>query len=65
MGISATRSRLFIIGGIWRRGEKRGKFGGAQREKRAIINVINRFDLNRTRVAEGKRVTDMERGERR
>lgn len=41
------------------------KFGGAQRAKRAIINVINRFDLNRTRVAEGKRVTDMERGERR
>lgn len=41
----------------------------SNRAKKAIINVVdryyNRFDLNRTRVAEGKRVTDMERGERR
>lgn len=57
------------FGGEERKGEN---FGGnlvARRDRiegklRSSI-VINRFDLNRTRVAEGKGVTDMERGERR
>lgn len=57
------------FGGEERKGEN---FGGnlvARRDRiegklRSSI-VINRSDLNRTRVAEGKGVTDMERGERR
>lgn len=42
------RRRLeIVVGGIWRRGEKRGKFwekfGGAQRSNRGKIKVVDRY----------------------